>query len=69
MDSEDVANGVLRERSPRAVRMSQRLIIDSLIHLIDVYGIDGFRFDLAELLDSRFERNRSRAQEINPTSF
>jgi len=41
------------ERSPRAVAMSQRLIIDSLIHLIDVYGIDGFRFDLAELLDSR----------------
>ena len=30
--------------------MSRRLIIDSLIHLIEVYGVDGFRFDLAELL-------------------
>ncbi len=30
--------------------MAKRLIIDSLIHLIEVYGVDGFRFDLAELL-------------------
>ncbi len=30
--------------------MTQRLIIDSLIHLIEVYGVDGFRFDLAELI-------------------
>jgi len=30
--------------------MSKRLIIDSLIHLIEVFGVDGFRFDLAELL-------------------
>lgn len=30
--------------------MARRLIIDSLIHLIEVYGVDGFRFDLAELL-------------------
>jgi pullulanase len=30
--------------------MARRLIIDSCIHLIEVYGIDGFRFDLAELL-------------------
>ena len=30
--------------------MSRRLIIDSLIHLIEVYGIDGFRFDLSELI-------------------
>jgi pullulanase len=30
--------------------MTKRLIIDSLIHLIEVYGVDGFRFDLAELL-------------------
>lgn len=36
----------LRARSA----MAKRLIIDSLIHLIDVYGVDGFRFDLAELL-------------------
>jgi pullulanase/glycogen debranching enzyme len=30
--------------------MARRLIIDSLIHLIEVYGVDGFRFDLAELI-------------------
>lgn len=30
--------------------MATRLIIDSLIHLIEVYGVDGFRLDLAELL-------------------
>ena len=36
----------LRARSA----MAQRLIIDSLIHLLEVYGVDGFRFDLAELL-------------------
>jgi pullulanase/glycogen debranching enzyme len=30
--------------------MMRRLIIDSCIHLIEVYGVDGFRFDLAELI-------------------
>jgi pullulanase/glycogen debranching enzyme len=30
--------------------MAKRLIIDSCMHMIDVFGIDGFRFDLAELL-------------------
>ena len=30
--------------------MATRLISDSLIHLIEVYGVDGFRFDLAELI-------------------
>jgi pullulanase/glycogen debranching enzyme len=30
--------------------MSLRLIIDSCTHLIETYGVDGFRFDLAELL-------------------
>ncbi len=30
--------------------MATRLIIDSLIHYIEVYGVDGFRFDLAELV-------------------
>ncbi len=30
--------------------MAKRLIIESLTHLIEVYDIDGFRFDLAELL-------------------
>ena len=36
----------LRARSA----MAKRLIIDSCIHLIDTYGIDGFRFDLAVLI-------------------
>lgn len=30
--------------------MVRRLIIDSLSHLIETYDVDGFRFDLAELL-------------------
>jgi pullulanase len=30
--------------------MVRRLIIDSCTHLIEAYGVDGFRFDLAELL-------------------
>ena len=30
--------------------MAKRLIIDSCLHLITAYGVDGFRFDLAELL-------------------
>ena len=30
--------------------MARRLIVDSCTHLIEAYGVDGFRFDLAELL-------------------
>jgi pullulanase/glycogen debranching enzyme len=30
--------------------MTTRLICDSLIHFIEIYGVDGFRFDLAELI-------------------
>ena len=30
--------------------MAKRLIIDSCSHLIEAYGVDGFRFDLAELI-------------------
>lgn len=30
--------------------MMRRLIIDSCLHLIEAFGVDGFRFDLAELL-------------------
>ncbi len=30
--------------------MARRLIIDSCVHYIEAYGVDGFRFDLAELL-------------------
>jgi pullulanase/glycogen debranching enzyme len=36
----------LRARSA----MATRLIIDSCTHLIELFGVDGFRFDLAELL-------------------
>ena len=36
----------LRARST----MVRRLIIDSCVHWIETYGVDGFRFDLAELL-------------------
>jgi len=36
----------LRARSA----MATRLIIDSCIHAIEVYGVDGFRFDLADLI-------------------
>jgi pullulanase/glycogen debranching enzyme len=36
----------LRARSA----MAKRLIIDSCLHLIEAFGVDGFRFDLAELL-------------------
>lgn len=36
----------LRARSA----MAKRLIIDSCLHLIEAYGVDGFRFDLAELI-------------------
>jgi pullulanase len=36
----------LRARSA----MATRLIIDSCLHYIDAFGVDGFRFDLAELL-------------------
>jgi pullulanase len=30
--------------------MARRLILDSLVHLVEMYDVDGFRFDLAELL-------------------
>ncbi len=30
--------------------MSKRLIIDSCLHLLEAYGVDGFRFDLADLI-------------------
>ncbi len=36
----------LRARSA----MARRLIIDSCIHYVETFGVDGFRFDLAELL-------------------
>lgn len=40
----------LRVESP----MCTRMILDSLCHFIEVYNVDGFRFDLAELLGLEF---------------
>ncbi|MDR0351464.1 MAG: hypothetical protein LBH49_02340 [Puniceicoccales bacterium] len=40
----------LRTETP----MSTRLILDSLCHFIQMYDVDGFRFDLAELLGLEF---------------
>jgi pullulanase len=36
--------------------MARRLIIDSLTHLIETYDVDGFRFDLAELIGTEVLR-------------
>lgn len=36
----------LRSEAP----MARKLILDSLLHLLDAYHVDGFRFDLAEIL-------------------
>jgi pullulanase/glycogen debranching enzyme len=33
--------------------MGRRLIIDSLSHLVETFDVDGFRFDLAELIGTR----------------
>jgi len=41
--------------------MARRLIIDSCAHLIEAYGVDGFRFDLAELLGVEALREIERA--------
>ncbi len=47
--------------------MARRLIIDSLIHLIEAYGIDGFRFDLAELIGTDVLRDVERAlKQVKP---
>jgi pullulanase len=36
--------------------MMRRLIIDSLTHLVETYDVDGFRFDLAELIGAEVLR-------------
>lgn len=47
--------------------MLKRLIIDSLTHLIEVYGVDGFRFDLAELIGADVLREIEAAlKRVNP---
>ncbi len=47
--------------------MARRLIVDSLVHLVEVYDVDGFRFDLAELLgvETLLEIER-RLKEVKP---
>jgi pullulanase len=41
--------------------MATRLIIDSLVHLVETFDVDGFRFDLAELLTVEVLREAERA--------
>lgn len=50
----------LRARSA----MARRLIIDSCLHFIETYGVDGFRFDLAELLGTDVLREIERALKL-----
>ena len=53
----------LRARSA----MARRLIIDSCIHYMETYGVDGFRFDLAELLGVEVLREIEPAlKRVNP---
>ncbi|HLS27244.1 MAG TPA: alpha-amylase family glycosyl hydrolase [Opitutales bacterium] len=47
--------------------MSRRLIVESLVHLVEIFGVDGFRFDLAELLGVETLREiERRLKEIKP---
>jgi pullulanase/glycogen debranching enzyme len=47
--------------------MARRLIKDSVIHLMQNYHIDGFRFDLAKMIDwQTIDEIREAALQINP---
>jgi pullulanase len=47
--------------------MTRRLIIDSVIHWMKEYHIDGFRFDLAKMIDWKtIETIREVARKVNP---
>ncbi len=47
--------------------MARRLIIDSLVHLVKYYGVDGFRFDLAELIGVEVLKEiEVRLKKVNP---
>ncbi|UPA28588.1 MAG: alpha-amylase family glycosyl hydrolase [Verrucomicrobiota bacterium] len=47
--------------------MVRRLILDSLQHWIEMYDVDGFRFDLAELIGLPFlEEAREKLQQLKP---
>ena len=48
--------------------MSRRLIIDSVLYWMREYHIDGFRFDLAAMIDTEtYEELIRRAKEVNPS--
>ncbi len=44
--------------------MARRMIIDSCLHYIEAFGVDGFRFDLAELLGTEVLRDIERALKV-----
>jgi pullulanase/glycogen debranching enzyme len=47
--------------------MARRLILDSILHWMRDYHIDGFRFDLATMIDwHTINRIREEAQKVNP---
>jgi len=48
-------------------RMTRRMIGDSLVHLVETYGVDGFRFDLAELIGREvLEELEQRLKRVKP---
>ena len=47
--------------------MMRRLIVENVVYLMEEFNIDGFRFDLAELIDMEtLLKVRDAAQEVNP---
>jgi pullulanase len=47
--------------------MARRLIVDSILHWMREFHVDGFRFDLATMIDTETMREiRTRTREINP---
>ncbi len=47
--------------------MTRRLIVESVLHWLEEYHVDGFRFDLAPIIDREtFEEIRDRAREVYP---
>jgi pullulanase/glycogen debranching enzyme len=47
--------------------MTRRMIVESVLYWLEEYHIDGFRFDLASIIDREtFEEIRDRAREIYP---
>lgn len=47
--------------------MAKRLIVDSCVHMIRAFGVDGFRFDLAELLGIEVLRDIERSlKQVKP---